>query len=176
MNFQKENEQTSIHSDLTRNKIILYHPPGTFKLTRTSKALLNAIEQNEGLLHGIGTELGSGIGCLSIFACKTANIEKIYGLEISERNIAAFKINIQINELEHRISILRSDSYKPFERSDLEKLEQLRGRVFFILANPPSSQLDHGLGYRRKVLKEGQDFLVSGGRVFLNVSFQFWNR
>jgi methylase of polypeptide subunit release factors len=82
-------------------------------------------------------------------------------------------MNVRINDLQNRISISKSDSYEPFKRSDSEILEKLRGKVSFILANPPSSKWDDGLCYRRKVLKEGRNFLVNGGLVFLNISFQY---
>ena len=49
----------------------------------------------------------------------------------------------------------------------------LRGNVQFILANPPSSEGDDGFDFRRRILRESQDFLVDGGVVFLSISFQY---
>ncbi len=53
------------------------------------------------------------------------------------------------------------------------ELESYRGRIDFILANPPASEGDDGFGCRRRVLKEGKDFLAEGGVVFLNISSQY---
>ena len=55
-------------------------------------------------------------------------------------------------------------------------LEAVRGRVNFILANPPSSENDDGFEYRRIVLRGAREYLLDGGIVFLSISYQYGPR
>ena len=74
--------------------ITILHPPGTFALTPASLTSIEAIGQNQDLLHGIGLDWGSGTGCLSITASRIPSVMRVIGLEISEPNIDIFGENV----------------------------------------------------------------------------------
>ncbi len=151
----------------------LRHPPGTFALTPASLISLQAIGEHRRLLAGHGLDWGSGIGCLAIAAAKVAGVQSVVGLEIAEANVAVARDNAERNGVADKVTFLRSDSYTPCASTDRAILEGLRGKTRFVLANPPSSEGDDGFGYRRVILRGARDYLMPGGVVFLNVSYQY---
>lgn len=155
------------------NQFSFYHPPGTFALTPASKTLIEAIIRKKDLLHGMGLDWGSGIGCLAIVAASVAMVDKVYGLEISKRNVDVSFENAKTNNVFDKVDFLHSDSYNPYSEEDKTTLSYLYNKVDFILANPPSSEGDDGFGFRREVLKGAKTFLKKDGRIFLNISFQY---
>lgn len=154
-------------------QLTFYHPVGTFSLTPASNILIEAISKNQELLSGIGFDWGSGIGCLAILAAKIPSVDKVYGLEISEANIQSAVKNAEENHVSDKVRFMLADSYCPFGETDKAELEKLRGKVNFILSNPPSSDWDDGFGFRRMVLKGAPVYLMTNGIVLLNISFQY---
>jgi hypothetical protein len=155
------------------HQFVFDHPPGTFALTPASKTLIKAIIKNNNLLHGLGIDWGSGVGCLAIVAAKIAKVDKVYGLEISKGDVNVACENAKANNVFDKVSFLHSDSYCPYSEQDQTTISFLIKKVDFILANPPSSEGDDGFGFRREVLRGGKTFLKANGRVFLNISFQY---
>lgn len=149
------------------------HPAGTFALTPASRIALEAIGQHQALLSGIGLDWGSGAGCLAIAAARIAQVQKVIGLEIEAANVAVARENARLNRVDDRTVFLLADSYAPVSPADRATLDEVAGRVDFILANPPSSDGDDGFGYRRVVLWGAKPFLVENGVVFLSVSSQY---
>lgn len=141
-----DEEMTGGHGRFT-----FYHPVGTFSLTPASNILIEAIIKNQKLIHGTGLDWGSGVGCLAILAARIGAVHKLYGLEISEENIKVARGNAIENHVSEKTSFLLADSYIPYKEGDRQVVEALRGRVDFILANPPSSDWDDGFGYRRLI-------------------------
>jgi len=152
------------------------HPPGTFAPTPASRIGLEAIRKNRRLLAGIGMDWGTGTGCLAIAAARIPSVKRVVGLDISPANVAAARRNARANGVEDKTEFLVSDSYLPRSPADRRRLQRLRGKVDFLLANPPSSEGDDGFGFRREVLLGARDYLVDGGAVFLNVSAQYGRR
>jgi hypothetical protein len=152
---------------------VFHHPEGTFALTPASQILMNAIVQEQGMLHGIGIDWGSGIGCQAILAARIPAVRKMYGLEISNENVKAAARNAKENGVADKASFLVSDSYAPFDEDDKRTVEGLRGNVDFIVSNPPSSDGDDGFGFRRIVMDGAKAFLKPGGIVLLNISLQY---
>lgn len=154
-------------------RLVFHHPAGTFALTPASHILLSAIVQHQAALSGIGMDWGSGIGCLAILAARIPAVRKIYGLEISEENVRAAVRNAAENGVSDMTAFMQADSYAPFSEDDRKMIESLRGKVDFILSNPPHSDWDDGFGFRRIVMDSGRAFLKPGGIVLLNISFQY---
>lgn len=152
-----------------------YHPAGTFAITPASNILFRAIIDHADLLHGVGFDWGSGIGCQAILAARIPAVQLVYGLEISEANVQISKQNAVENELEQKVRFLCSDSYCPFNKEDAREIAALRGKTDFILSNPPSSEGDDGFAFRRMVLEGAKAFLKPGGIVLINASFQYGN-
>jgi methylase of polypeptide subunit release factors len=150
-----------------------FHPAGTFALSPASHILIDAIAAHQNKLQGVGLDWGCGVGCLAILAAKISNVGTVLGLDISGKNIEAAAKNAAANGIADKTAFLLSDSYTPYASADSARLEGLRGRVDFILSNPPSSDGDDGFSYRRIVMDGAKDFLKKGGLVLLNVSLQY---
>jgi hypothetical protein len=162
---------TILDSEL--GEIRIHHPPGTFALTPASLIGIQAIVDNRGLLKGTGIDWGSGTGCLAIAAAKLEQVHQVIGLELSMPDVRIAERNAALNGVARKIAFLHSDSYAPLSRRERQRLDSLAGQVDFVLANPPSSEGDDGFGFRRKVLAGAQRFLVDGGVVLLNISYQY---
>jgi hypothetical protein len=52
-------------------------------------------------------------------------------------------------------------------------VEEIEGKVDYIVANLPTSDGDDGLGFRREGLRDGRKYLIKNGIVFLHVSSQY---
>ena len=154
-------------------RLTLYHPPGTFGLTPASRILIKAIAARRDALSGTGLDWGSGVGCLAILAAKIGAVERVYGLEISEANVEAALRNAEENGVADKALFFLSDAYCPYREEDARVMEALRGKVDFIVSNPPSSDWDDGFGFRRIVLSGAREFLKRGGLVLLNISSQY---
>ncbi len=173
-NLGPENESIlEINLDGCNRKFAFYHPSGTFALTPASKTLIHAIIQNKDKLHGVGIDWGSGIGCLAIVAASLESVDKVYGLEISKRDVDVSYENAKTNQVFDKVEFFHSDSYSPLMEKDKKILWGFNMKVDFIISNPPSSEGDDGFGFRREVLKGGRTFLKKDGIVFLNISLQY---
>jgi hypothetical protein len=171
----EQNNRTRVPSEITGGlgEIEILHPAGTFAPTPASLIAVRAIGANQQLLSGIGIDWGCGAGCLAIKAAKIAAVRHVIGLDIVEANVACARSNASLNGVSEKVEFLVADSYSPASTSDGRRLDALRGRVGFILANPPASTGDDGFKYRRVVLDGARQFLVPGGVVFLNISLQY---
>ncbi|MBM4070908.1 MAG: methyltransferase [Planctomycetes bacterium] len=169
------NEETIVTAAMCSGlaELTIRQPAGTFALTPGSLISLQAIGKHRDLLTGNGLDWGSGTGCLAIAAAKIPAVQHVIGLEIVEANVTAACENAQRNGVQDRVSFLLSDSYMPRHPAGRASLEELRGRVNVILANPHSSEGDDGFGCRRLVLQGARRFLIPGGVVFLMVSIQY---
>jgi hypothetical protein len=150
-----------------------HHPSGTFSLTPASRILFKAIIDNKELLKGIGIDWGTGIGCQAILAARITAVQAVYGLEISKSNLDAAAVNAEENGVNDKVRFILSDSYCPFDDQEKQLVEGLRGKVDFIVSNPPSSDWDDGFGFRRMVMDGAKAYLKENGVVLLNVSLQY---
>lgn len=154
-------------------EISILQPPGTFALTPATLVILQAIGSHQSLIHGNGIDWGSGTGCLAIAASMITAVDRVVGLEITPANVQAARQNALLNQAESRVRFLLSDSYEPVAETDRRTLETFKGQTHFILANPPSSEGDDGFAFRRRVLEGARPYLVPGGVVLLNISYQY---
>ena len=154
-------------------ELTFLHPLGTFALTPASLIALQAIAQNQHLLSGSGLDWGSGGGCLAIAACGIPSVTCVTGLEISLANVAIAQENARLNGVTKKAEFMEADSYEPKSGQQQNRVTALRGKIDFLIANPPSSEADDGFGYRRAVLRGAREFLRDGAVVFLSVSFQY---
>jgi|GEM_PF-229875 [ribosomal protein S5]-alanine N-acetyltransferase len=168
-------KETILEKEFTNGlgRISLKHPMGTFSLTPASYILIEAITNNKEILNGIGIDWGTGIGCLAILAAKIELVDKVYGLDISKENIYIAAKNAKDNNVTDKVCFMLADSYSPFNGEEKQEFDKLRGKVNFILSNPPSSDWDDGFGFRRIVLEGAREYLVKNGIVLLNISFQY---
>ncbi len=152
----------------------LHHPAGAFAPTPASRVAVRAVAREAARLEGHGLDWGSGIGVLALVAAHLPSVAHVTGLELEEVDVRAARANAERLGLAHRTRFVRADSYRPLFPEDRTWVDGLRGRVSFILANPPSSSpVDDGFGFRRAVVRGAPDFLRAGGRILLNVSSQY---
>jgi SAM-dependent methyltransferase len=151
----------------------LAHPAGTFALTIASRTALRAVAEHRRELGGIGIDWGSGVGALAILAAKASGVERVVGLELSPADVEVARANAVRNGVAERCRFVVADSYVPLDAGERAELDALRGKVDFLLSNPPASTGDDGLGIRRRVRAEGRAFLRPGAPVFLSISSQF---
>ena len=154
-------------------KLIFEHPKETFPITNASSIALKAISKNYKLLKGIGIDWGCGCGCLGIHAAKIAQVNRIFGLDINEKNISISHVNSIKNDITEKCSFYRSDSFIPYKLYEKEIIDANKGKIDFILANPPSSPNDDGFSFRRLILNQANEYLSKDGVIFLNVSSQY---
>lgn len=174
----QENDRTRLPAEITRGlgEIEILHPAGTFAPTPASVIAVQAIGAKQQLLAGVGIDWGCGAGLLTIAGAKIPAVCHVVGLDIVEANVTSARSNANLNGVSDKSEFLVSDSYSPASSADCRRLDELRGRVDFIVANPPASAGDDGFGYRRIVLNGARRFLVAGGVVFLNISLQYGPR
>ena len=168
-------DESTLEETFTKGlgELKFYHPVGTFSITPASRILFQAIIDNQEILHGIGIDWGCGIGCQAILAAKIAAVQEVYGLDISKENINIARKNAEDNGVAAKTRFALADSYLPFQEDDKQMIQALKGKVDFILSNPPSSDWDDGFGFRRMVLAGAKEYLKENGVVLLNASFQY---
>lgn len=154
-------------------RIVVFHPPGSFAPTPATRVAVEAIGRHRRLLAGVGIDWGSGSGCLAIAAARIESVEHVIGLDILEDNVRAARENARSNRAHTATTFLTADSFRPLDPGDGQVLDEERGRVGFILANPPASSGDDGFGFRRAVVAGSAEWLRSGGVILLSVSSQY---
>ncbi len=148
-------------------------PAGTFALTPASLTTLRAIADHQELLIGVGIDWGCGTGCLAIVAAKIPKVRRVIGLDLSESNVAAARENAVLNGVSGKTAFVQADSYRITGAAGSARLDEVRGRVDFVVANPPGSEAADGLELRRAVLAGAVDFLKPGGIILVQVSRQY---
>lgn len=143
------------------------HPAGSFPLTPASRISIRALARRQEMLTGTGIDWGTGCGCLAIVAARIPGVRRMIGLDIDAANVATARRNAGLNGVEPRVTFMVADSYETDAPGDREVLARLRSRLDFIIANPPGSDGDDGLGYCRRVLRGASRYLVAGGDVLV---------
>ena len=154
--------------------IRIRHPEGVFVPTAASLIALEAIGRHADRIRGRGLDWGSGSGLLAIGAARNPRVEKVLGLELDPRNVAAAGENARRNGVEAKVRFLESDSYRPVSPEGRRTLAGIRGATDFLLANPPSSSpVGDGFEFRRVVVRGAGNYLKPGGILLLSVSIQY---
>ena len=154
--------------------IRIHHPEGAFVPTPASRVALRAIGRHADRFRGRGLDWGSGSGILAIAAGRISGVEKVLGLELDPRGVAAARENARRNGVEAKVRFVESDSYRPVPPEGRKALERFRGAADFILANPPSSSpVGDGFEVRRVVVRGARKYLKTGGVLLLSVSTQY---
>jgi methylase of polypeptide subunit release factors len=143
--------------------IRLHHPPGTFSPTPATRITLLAVAQHRNELVGSGVDWGCGVGVLSIAAARLEGVRRIVGLDLSRGNVTAARENAVANGVEDRVVFTVSDSFDPVDADGRSLLGPLRGRLDFLVANPPHSTTNDGFDFRRRVLGGGAEYLRPEG-------------
>ena len=164
---------TTIARDTDAPPLRIISTPGRPSITAASRISLLTVDRHPHLIRGNGIDWGSGTGVLAVAAATHPGVDLVVGLELNAAESATARTNAELNGVADRTAFLVADSYQPVAGQDMTVLDSLRGATDFLLANPPTSRGDDGLGLRRRVLREGLPFLRTGGNVLLQVSRQY---
>jgi methylase of polypeptide subunit release factors len=145
----------------------LRHPAGTFAPSPATRVTLQAVARHRRHLDGTGVDWGCGVGVLSLGAARLDSVDRVIGLDLSYANVAAARENAHLNGVGHKTTFAVADSYEPLEPAAGALLEPLRGRLDFVIANPPHSASSDGFDFRRRVIREGAEFVRPGGLILI---------
>lgn len=149
------------------------HPAGTYPLTPASAISLEAISRHPHLFAGIGIDWGCGNGCLAIVTARLPGVERVVGLDIAPENIRVARENAERNGVADAVTFVRADSFQALTSDGAALLEELKGSVDFVVANPPASEGDDGFSYRRTILRDAGEYVRDQGSIFLQISIQY---
>lgn len=153
--------------------VVLRHPSGTFALTPASRIALRAVAAQRRVLSGTGLDWGAGVGGLAIVAARIPGVDEVVGLELSRTDVETARGNARRNGVEGRVRFVAADSFEPLDRADGPLVDGLRGRVDFLLANPPAAPTGDGFAFRRRILREARAFLRPGAPALVQISSQY---
>jgi hypothetical protein len=147
--------------------------PGRLSITPASLLCLETIDRSSDLLAGRGIDWGSGSGILAVALATLPGVDLVVGFELEERDIATARTNAELNGVADRTIFIRANLFDPLSVEHAGTLDELHGTADFLVANPPASIGDDGLGWRRAVLVEGARLLRPGATVLLQISRQY---
>jgi SAM-dependent methyltransferase len=147
--------------------------PDKLSITPASLLCLATIDRHAWLLAGHGIDWGSGSGLLAIAVATLPDVERVVGLEVEERDVLTARANAELNGVSDRTVFVHADLFDPLHDEDEAVVADLDGSADFLVANPPASVGDDGLGWRRAILREGHRHLRPGAAVLLQISRQY---
>ncbi len=118
-------------------------------------------------LGGIGLDWGCGTGVLAIAAALRGAVRRVIGLDRSVADVRAARGNADRNGVAGKVRFHVADGYRPAEPGAREEVDSLRGRLDFVVANPPASRGDDGFANRYAVLRGAMERLRPGGVVIV---------
>lgn len=156
--------------------VVLEHPPATFEPTAATRISLKALADQGWRLGGRGIDWGCGVGGLAIVAARLPDVEGVVGLDLVPENVQAARRNAHRNGVGLRARFYVADSFDAVDEEGRRTLAELEGRGRFVLANPPASDGDDGLSFRRAILRGARRYLEEGGEAWFQVSGHYGER
>lgn len=151
-------------------------PARRLSLTPASRICVETIGRNGALLHGTGIDWGSGSGCLAITAALVPGVARVLGIEVVPEDVEIATRNAERNGVADRVTVIEADLFDAVAPEGRDLLSSLEGRCDFLVANPPASVGDDGLGFRRAVLAASPAYLKAGAPILMQVSYQYGDR
>ncbi|HBP23850.1 MAG TPA: methyltransferase [Planctomycetes bacterium] len=148
-------------------------PAARQAITPASRVTLETLAEHAGLFAGRGVDWGCGVGALCVAAARIPAVEGVLGLELDPRDVPIARANAARNGVADEVQVFVADSFRVRDPAGRAALEGLRGRLDFLVANPPASRSGDGLDWRREVLRGARELLVPGAPVLLQISYQY---
>jgi SAM-dependent methyltransferase len=148
---------------LSGTNLRIRHPPGTFAPSPATRLMARVILEGAVDLAGVGFDWGCGTGVLAIAAALRRDVDRVIGIDRSEGDVLAARRNAQLNGVGERVAFHVGDGYRPADQEARREVESLRGRLDFVVANPPASRGDDGFTHRYDVLRGAVARLRPGG-------------
>lgn len=142
-------------------------------VTPASRLSVRAIGRHQGLLAGTGIDWGAGTGLLAIALARIPHIDRVVAIEHDPTAVANAVRNAIANHVQNKVFVVEADLYVPADESGRDLLAELEGTTDFLVANPPASEGDDGLGWRRAVLIGAGRYLRPGSNALIQISAQY---
>lgn len=145
----------------------IHHPEGTFAPSPATRLMARVVGGPAVSIGGIGVDWGCGTGVLSIAVALRTGVRRVIGLDRSGGDVRVARENAHRNGVGESTAFHVSDSYRPVDPEARREVESLRGRLDFVIANPPASRGDDGFTNRHVVVSGAMERLRPGGVVIL---------
>lgn len=142
-------------------------------VTPASRLCAEAIGRHRRLLSGTGIDWGAGTGLLAIALARVPRVERVVAIEHDPVAVANAVRNAIANSVHDKVFVVEADLYIPTDDGGRQLLAELEGETDFLVANPPPSVGDDGLGWRRAVLIGAVPFLRPGANALVQISAQY---
>ena len=142
-------------------------------ITPASRLVARALGTHRELLSGTGIDWGAGTGLLAILLSRIDRVDRVVALEKDPKAAANAIRNVEHAGASRTIDVYEADSFAAVTDQGRQALEERRGTFDFLVANPPASDGDDGLGWRRSVLRGAAEHLRPGAPILLQVSAQY---
>lgn len=149
------------------------HHAGSAPITAASAITLRAVSRHPDHFCGVGVDWGCGTGCIAVVLAKNIAVEQVIALDVSMENVTVTRENVVLNGVADRVRVVHADSFRPIEPDERLAMHRFRGRLGFIVANPPGSIGDDGFTFRRQVAAEARAYLKLEGKLLLQISAQY---
>lgn len=146
---------------------------GGGSVTPASRLCARALGSHQDLVAGTGLDWGAGTGLLAIALARIPHVERIVAIEHDPMAVANAVRNAIANHVHEKVFVVEADLYTPAEASGRELLAELEGETDFLVANPPASEGDDGLGWRRAVMIGATRYLRPGANALMQISAQY---
>ncbi len=142
-------------------------------VTPASRVMARAVGRCRAMLSGVGIDWGTGTGLLAIAASRIPAVERVVAIEFDQTAVETARRNVERNGAGGAVAVVRADLFTPCDEEGARVLEGVEATAGFMVANPPASDDQDGLGWRRRVLTEARRFLRPGATVLLQVSAHY---
>lgn len=145
------------------------------------------VEQCKFILEEIGNgkvlDIGTGSGAIVVSLAKQLKDYKFFGVDISEEALQVAKENVELNGVQDKIKLLKSDIFSNVEEREFDMIisnppyipkneyEELMPEVR--LHEPKGALTDNGDGFYfyEKIVKDGKEYLKNGGYMVFEVGY-----
>lgn len=143
------------------------------------------IEQAKKIDNPLIVDIGTGSGAISVSLAKYIKDSKVYSLDISDDALEVGRLNAKNNEVEDRITFLKSDVFSSLENEDIKfdiivsnppyiRKADIEGLEVDVKNYEPSLALDggdDGLDFYRKITEDSIKFIKDNGILGYEVGY-----
>lgn len=143
------------------------------------------IEQAKKIDNPLIVDIGTGSGAISVSLAKYIKDSKVYSLDISDDALEVGRLNAKNNEVEDRITFLKSNVFSSLENEDIKfdiivsnppyiRKADIEGLEVDVKNYEPSLALDggdDGLDFYRKITEDSIKFIKDNGILGYEVGY-----
>ena len=156
--------------------ISLYVPEQATPVTPGSRITISAVAHLATDLSGVGMDWGTGVGGVAVALAHVPAVRRVVAVDVSRPSLDAARINAAENGVADRIDFVWADLMSPLDEAAARTLQGVASQLEFLIANPPGSGGDDGLGWRRQLLAAATRVMRADAVAYLQVSAQYGSR